>query len=199
LIGERTEARLHVRQAAGGANGGRGGGGQRRRTAAALGGGERVGELRHDERKLAAGSTRAERCRRWGLRGEPELCGSNGGGHGRGSGRARLGLLGPEREGGEGCRERVLREPKGKERSDSAVKMEKGRTARRVVAVALRAAVLGMRAGKRRRVARSRSVERNWGWGGGFGRGARCMAGDAGIITAPPWRERKNRGGRGME
>ena len=68
---------------------------------AALGGGERVGELRHGERKLAAGSTRAERRRRWGLRGEPELCGSNGGGHGRGSGRARLGLLGPEREGGD--------------------------------------------------------------------------------------------------
>ena len=59
---------------------------------------------------------------------------------------------------GEGGRERVLREPKGKERSEGTGKMEKGRTARRVVAVALRAAVLGVRAGKRRRVARSRSV-----------------------------------------
>ena len=42
------------------------------------------------------------------------------GGHGRGSGRARLGLLGPEREGGEGGRERVLREPKGAERAEGA-------------------------------------------------------------------------------
>ena len=71
----------------------------------ALGGGERVEELRHGERKLAAVSTRAERCRRWGLRGEPELRSSNGGDHDRGSGRARLGLLGPERVGGEGGRE----------------------------------------------------------------------------------------------
>jgi len=146
---------------------------------AALGGGERVGELRHGERKLAAGSTRAERRRRWGLRGEPELRGSNGGGHGRGSGRARLGLLGPEREGGEGGWERGLREPKGKERSEGAVEMEKGRTARRVVAVALRAAVLGMCAGKQRHVVRSRSVGEEPGmgrrvWPGSSARGRRC-------------------------
>jgi hypothetical protein len=55
--------------------------GGRWRTAA-LGGCERVGELRHGERKLTAGSTRAKRGRRWGLRGEPELCGSNSGGGG---------------------------------------------------------------------------------------------------------------------
>ena len=93
----------------------------------------------------------------------------------------------------------MLREPKGKERSEGAVEMEKGRTARRVVAVALRAAVLGVRAGKRHRVARSRSVGEDRGWGGGFGRGAWRMASDAGVVTAPPRRERKNRGGRGME
>ena len=32
---------------------------------------------------------------------------------------------------------------------------------------------------------------RNRGWGGGFGRGGRCMAGDAGVVTTPPQRERK--------
>jgi len=169
-------------------------------ASATLGGGERVGELRHGERKLAAGSTRAERRRRWGLRGEPKLRGSNGGGHGRGSGRARLGLLGPEREGGEGCRERVLREPKGKERSDIAVKMEKGRTARRVVAVALRAAFLGVRAGKRCRVARSRSVGEESGmgrrvWPGRVAHGRRCRR----RHDASTALEEKNRGWRGME
>ena len=66
---------------------------------------------------------------------------------------------------GEGGRERVLREPKGKERSEGAVEMEKGRTARRVVTVVLRAAVLGVRAGKRRRMARSRSVGEEPGMG----------------------------------
>ena len=76
------------------------------------------------------GSTRAERCRRWGLRGEPELRGSNGGGHGRASGRTRLGLLEPEREGGEGGQERVLCELKGEKRAKSAGEMEKWRTAR---------------------------------------------------------------------
>jgi len=40
---------------------------------------------------------------------------------------------------------------------------------------------------------------RNRGWGGGFGRRAQRVAGDAGVVTAPPRRERKNRGGRGME
>ena len=53
---------------------------------AALGGGKRFEELRHGESKLTVRSTRAERCRRWGLRGEPVLRGNNGGGHGRGSG-----------------------------------------------------------------------------------------------------------------
>ena len=92
----------------------------------ALGGSERVEELRHGERKLAAGSTRAETCQRWGLRGEPELRGSNGGGHGRGSGRARLGLIGTEREGGEGGRKHVLREPHGAERAEGAGSWRRG-------------------------------------------------------------------------
>ena len=52
-----------------------GGGG----TPAALGGGGQVGELHHGERKLATGSTREERGRRWGLRGELEHGGGNGG------------------------------------------------------------------------------------------------------------------------
>ena len=51
-----------------------GGGG----TPAALGGGGQVGELHHGERKLATGSTREERGRRWGLRGELEHGGGNG-------------------------------------------------------------------------------------------------------------------------
>ena len=120
---------------------------------AALGGGERVEELCHGERKLAAGSTRAERCRRWGLRGEPMLRGNNGGGHGRGSGRARLGLLGPERKGGEGGWERMLRKLKGEERAEGAGEMDKWRTARLGAST-----VLDVRAGRWRRVERSRSV-----------------------------------------
>ena len=59
----------------------------------------------------------------------------------------------------------MLREPKGKERSEGAVEMEKGRTARRVVAVALRAAVLGVRAGRWRHVERPRSYGRSQGRG----------------------------------
>ena len=59
----------------------------------------------------------------------------------------------------------MLREPKVKKRSEGTIEMEKGRTARRVVAVALRAAVLGVRAGKRRREARSRSVGEEPGMG----------------------------------
>ena len=129
----------------------------------ALGGGERVEELRHGERKLAAGSTRAETRQRWGLRGEPELRGSNGGGHGRGSGRARLGLLGPERKGGEGGWERMLRELKGEERAEGAGEMEKWRTARLGAST-----VLGVRAGRWRRVAKSRSF--------GEEPGAQCVA-----------------------
>ena len=61
-------------------------------------------------------------------------------------------VLARGREGsGEGGRERVLRERKGKERGEGA-----GRPAQHVVAVALRAAILGVRAGRRRRVARPR-------------------------------------------
>ena len=52
-----------------------GGGG----TPTALGGGGRVGKLHHGERKLATGSTREERGWRWGLRGELEHGGGNGG------------------------------------------------------------------------------------------------------------------------
>ena len=56
--------------------------------------------------------------------------------------------------------------------------MEKGRTARRVVAVALRGAGLGVRAGRRRRVAGSRSVGEDPGarsrvWPGRAARGRR--------------------------
>ena len=66
----------------------------RRRSPTALGGGERVEELRHGERKLAAGSTQAERCRRWGLRGEPVLRGNNGDGSpGRARAGSELGLI----------------------------------------------------------------------------------------------------------
>ena len=52
---------------------------------------------------------------------------------------------------GEGGRECVLRERKGKERGEGA-----GRPALHVVAVAPRAAILGVRAGRQRRVARPR-------------------------------------------
>ena len=74
----------------------------------------------------------------------------------------------------------MLREPKGKERGKGASELGKWRTARRGrgVAVAFRAAVLGVRAGRRRRVARSRNIEEEPRVrGGGFGRGARRVAG----------------------
>ena len=79
---------------------------------------------------------------------------------------------------GEGGRKCALRELKGKEKGEGAGEMEKGRTAQRVVAVALRAAVLGVRAGKRCRVARSRSVGEEPGmgrrvWPGSSARGRR--------------------------
>ena len=54
---------------------------------------------------------------------------------------------------GEGGRERVLREPKGKERGEGAGEMEKRRMARLGAST-----ILVVRAGRRRRVARSRSV-----------------------------------------
>ena len=122
--------------------------------ALARGGGDGWAQKLHgDEGVPFPGSARGVDGRRWGLRGEPELRGSNGGGHGCASGRTRLGLLEPEREGGEGGRERVLRELKGEKRAESVGEMEKWRTARLGAST-----VLVVRAGRRRRVARSRSV-----------------------------------------
>ena len=67
----------------------------------------------------------------------------------------------------------------GKEKAEGARRWRRAHgTTRRVVAVALRAAVLGVRAGRRRRVARSRNIEEEPRVrGGGFGRGARRVAG----------------------
>ena len=97
----------------------------------ARGGGDGWARKLHGNKRVSfPGSARGVDGRRWGLRGEPKLRGSNGGGHGRVSGRTRLGLLEPEREGGEGGRERVLHEPKGEKRAESAGEMEKWRTAR---------------------------------------------------------------------
>ena len=80
---------------------------------------------------------------------------------------------------GEGGREHLLREPKGKERGEGASELGKWRTARRgrCVAVAFRAAVLGMCAGRRRRVGRSRSVGRIRERVGDFGREERRVIG----------------------
>ena len=83
-------------------------------------------------------------------------------------------------ESGEGGQEHLLREPKGDERGEGASELGKWRTARRGrgVAVAFRAAILGVRAGRRRRVARSRSVGEDPGagrrvWSGRAARGWR--------------------------
>ena len=91
------------------------------------------------------------------------LDGGLGGAMAHGGARARRGELDSAQgwEGsGEGGREHLLREPKGKKRGEGMSELWKWRTAwrGRGVAVAFRAAVLGVRAGRRRRVARSRSV-----------------------------------------
>ena len=67
----------------------------------------------------------------------------------------------------------MLREPKGKERGEGAGEMEKGHTARLGAS-----SVLGVRARRRRRVARSRSVGEDPGagrrvWPGRAARGQR--------------------------
>ena len=93
----------------------------------ARGGGDGWARKLHGNKRVSfPGSARGVDGRRWGLRGEPELRGSNGDGHGRASGRTRLGLLEPEREGGEGGRERVLRELKGEKRVESAGRWRSG-------------------------------------------------------------------------
>jgi hypothetical protein len=110
--------------------------------------------------KLARGSVLVEEGRRRGLHGGL----GGGGGHGsRRSSGAHRGEPDSARrweESGEGGREHLLREPKGKERGKGASELGNWRTTRRVLGVAMtfRAAVLGVRAGRRRRVARSRSV-----------------------------------------
>ena len=84
----------------------------------------------------------------------------------------------------------MLREPKGKERSEGVGEMEKGRTARLGAS-----SVLGVRAGRRCRVARSRSVGEEPGarrvadqW---TGRRPRRSPAANGVVTA---RNREERG-----
>ena len=117
----------------------------------ALGGGGRADEHSRATGKLANGLGWAEGGRSKGLHGE---VGAAAAAMARGGARAYWGELDSARgwEGsGEGGRERVLCERKGKERGEGA-----GRPARHIVAVALRAAILGVRAGRQRRVARPR-------------------------------------------
>ena len=67
----------------------------------------------------------------------------------------------------------MMREHKGKERAEGTVEMEKGRTARLNVS-----SFLSVRAGRRRRVARSRDFgEEPGARGGGFGREGWRVAG----------------------